>query len=128
MFAALVGTILESPSPFPSVQKLGNNFLTTGGTCSSSGLPGSSECIDFIPILSLGKVVSRQGVPFLTSAPTQRDTSLGVFLSIHQGGSKQICILFHFLFHLSFFLLASVHKYLLCNLQQLAGIHSSEAL
>ena len=57
MVAALIGTVLESPGPSPSVQELGNNFLTPAGIHPSSDLPGSSECIDFIPISSLGEVV-----------------------------------------------------------------------
>ena len=51
MAAALFGTIFEPPSPSSSILELGNNFH------SSSDLPGGSECIDFIPISSLGEAV-----------------------------------------------------------------------
>ena len=127
MVAALIGTVLESPGPSPSVQELGNNFLTPAGIHPSSDLPGSSECIYFIPISSLSEVV-----PLVSSFSDLDPCPVG-----HLSGSvplnppgwwQAVFLLFHFLVCFLSCLLVSVDKYLHCNLQQLAGIHSSEAL
>ena len=61
MVAALVGIFLQSPGPSSFTRELGNNSLTTGGTRSSSDLPGGSEHIDFVPLSSLGEVAPLVG-------------------------------------------------------------------
>ena len=127
MVTALVDTILESSGPSSCVQELHNTFLTILGAASSSDLPGSSECIYFIPISSLSEVV-----PLVSSFSDLDPCPVG-----HLSGSvplnppgwwQAVFLLFHFLVCFLSCLLVSVDKYLHCNLQQLAGIHSSEAL
>lgn len=98
MVAALVGTVLISPSPSPSIWEQVNNFLAARGSCSSGDLPGGSEHTDFLPISSLGEVPCPDPLvsSFSDSAPAQQGTSPGMSQVIHQGGSKQICFFFFF--------------------------------